>query len=221
MNANRVWNAARLDYFAAVSSLKTIVIMYILAFVVGTATKLPIFTLGLTMVFGVFSAGLVFSVHEKNHSDKLYGILPLKKSEMILGRYLFALAIGLANVVIAVALTYLAMIVRGTSLDALQFYGVLSIGFVYHCFSVGVMYPIYFKFTFAKAYIFTTLPMYLIFLGAMLISLKTNILNQMGGFLQFFRDHLYLAPVFGLLAGLVLWAVSIAVANLIYTRQEI
>jgi len=217
----RVFSAVKLDFYAAISSMTTIIIMYVVAFVVGAASKLPVFTLGLTLIFGMFSAGLVFQVHEKNHSDKLYGILPLKKSEMILGRYLFALAVGLVNIVIAIVLTYLASMVRGVSLDGLQFWGVLSIGFVYYCFAVGTMYPLYLKFTFAKAYIVTSLPMYLIFLAAVLLSLKTNILNDMTGFLDFFRNHLYLAPIFGLLGGLVLGAVSMLVANLIYTRKEI
>lgn len=53
-----------------------------------------------TMVFAVTSCGTVFSTHEKSRSDKLYGILPLKKSEMIIGRYLYALIIGAVYVVI-------------------------------------------------------------------------------------------------------------------------
>ena len=218
---NRALNATKLDFFAATSSMRTTVLMYVIALVVGVATGLPVFTLGLTMVFSIFTAGLVFSVHEKNHSDRLYGILPLKKSEMILGRYLFALVIGFANIVIAIILTLLASFIRSVDLDAFSFYGVLSIGFVYFCLAVGVMFPVYLKFTFAKAYVFTSLPMYLIFLGAILLSMKTNVLDNMGGFLQFFRDHLYLAPVFGLILGLALLIVSMLIANLIYTRKEI
>lgn len=218
---SRTINAAILDLRTAVSSLKTSVVMCIVAFAIGAATKLPEFTLGLAMVFGVFASGMVFSVHEKSHSERLYGILPLKKSEIVAGRYLYALAIGLVNTAIAVVLTLLAALVRKVSLDPVLFLGVLSLSFLYYCFAVGVAYPIYFRFSFSRAYVFTTLPLYLVFLAALLLSRKFNIAGNLGGFLQFFSAHQALMPIFGLLIGLILLAVSALIGNSIYARKEI
>ncbi len=98
---NRILNATKLDFYAGKSTLKMTVILLLLAVVIGALAKGPIYTMIFMMVFAVTSCGTIFSTHEKSHSDKLYGILPLKKSEMIMGRYLFALIIGAVYAVIS------------------------------------------------------------------------------------------------------------------------
>ena len=175
----------------------------------------------LTMVFAVTSCGTISSTQEKNHCEKLYGILPLKKSEMIVGRYLYALVIGAAYIVIAGILGFVMSQMKGDSLDALSYWSSLSVGFIYFGFAVGVSYPIYLKFTFAKAYIFTMLPMYIIAVLCLVISSKTNFTGNFSRIIKFFTDHLYLVPIFSLLGVLILLAVSALIANLIYTRKEI
>lgn len=218
---NRILNAAKLDFYAARSSLMLSALMFILAIAIGAATKQPIITMVLVMVFATYLGGTVFSTHEKNHSDKLYGILPLKKTEMIAGRYLYALVISVPSIVIAGVLGWAISIILNIAIDSATFWIALSLAFVYYCFSVGISYPIYFKFTFAKAYIFTMLPLYLVVLAVMLITRKSNYLNNLSQFINFFNNRTYLAPIFGILGGLLLLAVSAWIANLIYTRKEI
>ena len=41
------------------------------------------------MCFIAMTTGYTFSVTEKNSMERLYGILPVKKSEMVMGRYFF------------------------------------------------------------------------------------------------------------------------------------
>ena len=218
----RVLSAAKLDFYAAKSSMRTIVIMYIIPIVIGVAAKIPEFTLALTMILSVFAGGTVYSVHERSHSDKLYGILPLSKKEMILGRYLYALFIGVASAVLAIIFTYVISHAVNRELDAFTFLGVFALSFAYYFFAVGISYPIYLKFGFSKAYIFTMLPMYLIFLAAMLVMKKSaNFAAGIGNFFGFFQSHLALIPICGIVLGLVFWVISMPVANLIYTRKEI
>jgi len=218
---NRVLNAVKLDFYAVRPSLRTSAFMFVAAIAIGAVTSQPIITLALVMVFGVFTGSMVFSTHEKNHSEKLYGILPLRKSEMIAGRYLYALAIGAAHLVIAAAFAMAIAKVRDVTLDWTSFWIALGLSFLYYCFATGVSYPIYFKFTYAKAYVFTMLPMYLIVLFTMLILRRKNTLNELSLFLKFFANKSYLAPILGVLGGLALLAFSALAANLIYKRKEI
>jgi len=218
---NRTLNAAKLDFLASKSSLRLTALLLLFAVVIGALVKGPIYTMIFTMVFAVTSAGSIFSIHEKSHSDKLYGILPLKKSEMIMGRYLYALIIGAVYVVIAGILGFIMARVTGNSLDALAYWATLALGFIYFSFAVGVSYPIYLKFTFAKAYIFTMLPMYIIAIVILFMTKKTNFISNLGQVIRFFTDNQVLVPLFGVLAGLILLAVSALVANLVYTRKEI
>lgn len=218
---NRILNAAKLDFYAGKSALKMTAILLLFAIVIGALAKGAIYTMIFTMVFAVTSSGSIFSIHEKSHSDKLYGILPLKKSEMIMGRYLFALIIGAVYVVIAGVLGCIIQRITGDSLDALSYWATLALTFIYFNFAIGISYPIYLKFSFAKAYVFTMLPMYVIAVLMLVLTKKTNFISDLGQVIRFFSDNQALIPIFGILGGLLLLTISALISNLIYTRKEI
>lgn len=220
---NRTLNATKLDFYAGKSMIMMSAILMIVAIVIGVVAHGPEYGMILMMVFGVTSCGSVFSVHEKSHSDKLYGILPLKKSEMIAGRYLYALIIGAVYIVAAGIMGSVMWQIMGAKadMDTLTYWATLGLAFAYFGFATGVAYPIYLKFTFAKAYVFTMLPMYIIAVLFLFLSKKTNFISDLGHVIQFFTDNLVLVPIFGILIGLILLAASALIANLIYTRKEI
>jgi len=221
---NRVLSAAKLDFYAGKSMLRLTAALAVIAIIVGLAAHGPEYAMFFTMIFGVTSCGSVFSVHEKSHSDKLYGILPLKKSEMIMGRYLYGLIIGVVYTVFAAILGFVMWKIMGASasLTTLGYWATLGAGFVYFGFAMGIAYPIYLKFTFAKAYVFTMLPMYIIAVLFLVLTRKnSNFASDLGQIVRFFSAHIYLAPILGLVAGLVLLGISMLIANIIYTRKEI
>lgn len=218
---NRTLNATKLDFFASKSALGMTAILLLIGIVIGALAHGPIYTMIFTMVFSVTSCGSIFSIHEKSHSDKLYGILPLKKSEVILGRYLYALIIGAVYTVIAGILGLVMSQIMNVSMDSFTFWTTLMLAFIYFSFSVSVSYPIYLKFSFSKAYIFTMLPMYVIAVLILVLSKKTNFIGDFGKAMQFFMNNQILIPLFGILTGLILLVVSGLTANLIYTRKEI
>ena len=218
---NRILNATKLDFLASMSSLKLAAIFMILAAVVGLASHGPDYTMMIMMVFGVTSCGSIFSIHEKSHSDKLYGILPLKKTEMIAGRYLYALIIGVVYVIVASILGAIMSNVMNANMTTLTYWVTIGVECFYYCFAVGITYPIYLRFTFAKAYVFTMIPMYIIVVAFLIITRKTDLTSTLSQAIKFFTAHLYLAPIFGILGGLLLLLISALIANLIYTRKEI
>ena len=222
---NRIGSAAKLDFYASKSMLRLISLLVLIGLVIGLVAHGPEYTMFFIMVFGVTSSGAVFQMHEKSHSDKLYGILPLKKSEMILGRYLYALMIGLAYVLAAAVIGFVMWQIMGSKADLtpLTYWATLAAAFIYFGFATGVAYPIYFKFTFAKAYIFTMLPMYVIAVAFLILTRKngSNLADTLAQLIKFFTPRVWLLPIFGLLGGLILLGVSALIANLIYTRKEI
>ncbi|MCL2825828.1 MAG: ABC-2 transporter permease [Eggerthellaceae bacterium] len=221
---NRVLSATKLDFYAGKNMLRLTAALAVIAIIVGIVAHGPQYAMFFTMIFGVTSCGSVFSVHEKSNSDKLYGILPLKKSEMILGRYLYGLTIGMAYIIFAGILGFVMWQIMGDSADLtpLGYWATLGVGFTYFGFAMGVAFPIYLKFSFAKAYIFTMLPMYIIaVLFLVLTRPGSSFTIDIGQIIQFFTDHVALAPIFGILGGLILLGVSLLIANIIYTRKEI
>ena len=69
-----------------------------------TAINRSLFTsVSFAMCFIAMTSGYTFSIAEKNNMDRLFGILPVQKSSLVLGRYLFILAMGLLALTAALA----------------------------------------------------------------------------------------------------------------------
>ena len=233
----RVFNSIKLDFLAGRFYLTLYPLFFVLAWAIGTFFKMPIFTVVLVIVLAVFIAGGVFASYERNHGEKLHGTLPLKKSDIVVGRYLYGLAIGLAGTVVAGLLGYLATWVGGSSMASfgpnrppltsdpaiatMLFWGAVGAALLYFCFSLAVAFPIYFRFGFSRSYIFTMLPLYLIIIAVLLITRLLHPSLGLNDTIQFLIDHVYLLPLIGLVAGVILWGISLLIARVIYARKEI
>jgi len=221
---NRIFHAIKLDFYTLKSTsiaVSVTVIAVIISLVIGAATKQPAFTIGFFMVLTQFVSGTIFSTNEKSRSDRLYGVLPLRKNEMIAGRYVYALIIGVISLVIAIILTLLVSRLFGANASSLLFFIALAAAFAYYCFAVGVTYPLYLRFSFSKAYVYTMLPIYFIFLIGMFLARRTNFLSNIDQSISFFSDKQPLILVIGVAVGLALLAASAFIANRIYKRKEI
>lgn len=53
------------------------------------------------MCFIAMTTVYPFSVTEKNHMERLYGILPLRKSELVVGRYIYVISLGMTALIIS------------------------------------------------------------------------------------------------------------------------
>jgi len=234
---NRIVNAVKLDVLAGRSYLKMAAPLFLLALLIGTLAKMPAFTIVLTVVLSVFVVGGVFAVHERSHTERLYGILPLRRDEVVWGRYAYALIVSLLSTVLAVLLGLLAATIDGISMSQLGpnrgavaaapglvgvvLWGAVGLAFLYFCFSVSVAFPIYFHFGFAKAYLYTMLPLYLVVLASLLITRYLNPTVNVGGVMDFFIANTYLLPVGALVIGLCLMAISVTISRGIYARKEL
>ena len=236
--ANRILNAVKLDYLTGRSFLALYPVFFLVGLLIGTLVKMPIFTVVLVIVLAVFIVGGVFSNQEKNHGEKLYGTLPLRRRDVVVGRYVYGLIIGVAGTVIAGVLGWLASTISGADmgqlgpkratlggtpgLNHLIFWFAIGFAFAYFCFAIGVAFPIYFRFGFSKAYIFTMLPLYLVVLISLLVTRAINP-GTIGtsNTVVFFVDHVYLLPVIGVVLGLVLWSISLAISSRVYAHKEI
>ncbi|MFT4007402.1 MAG: hypothetical protein QM683_17915 [Lacrimispora sp.] len=72
-----IQNVVRLEFYTVKSIYRMAVLTYLISILFGIIAQ-PVIPIFLIMVFGVFFSGTVFSIYEKNHLDKLYGILPLE-----------------------------------------------------------------------------------------------------------------------------------------------
>jgi ABC-type transport system involved in multi-copper enzyme maturation permease subunit len=206
---------------ASRSSLKMGVLFLIIPTAVGAVNKMPHMTLGIALLLTSIMCGIVFQVHEKSHTDKLYGILPLRKSEMIAGRYICALLLMGVNVGLGTIMSLLVAWFCGVTMSGIQFSVVLAIGFAYCCFMVAVGYPLYLRFEYQKAYVGANIPMFLMFIAAVVLGTHTELLQNFSGMIRFFAERPALIPLCGAVVGLGFLCASMAVAGVIYRRKEL
>ena len=88
---NNILKAAKLDVALVKPYIKTICFTLVLPIVFAAINRSLLTGVSFAMCFIAMTTGYTFSVTEKNSMERLYGILPIKKSEMVIGRYLFVL----------------------------------------------------------------------------------------------------------------------------------
>jgi hypothetical protein len=217
-------HSMKLDYFVLKGNYKIFLVFpYLIALVLGF-TKYTYMMGMIVLLISAVSGTTFFSIYEKNHLSKLYGMLPLKRTEAVLGRYLYALLFGILNGIVSGTLTYIFSFVLKNSISPLAFSVSMSIGFLYYCFIIGMEFPILFRFGYSKAYMLTTLPMYLLFIFGLIISKKVdfnNLSRSMSRAIDYFTANPALVWVMGIGAGLVLICISYALAAAVSKRREL
>jgi len=216
----RTLNAFRLDVWTARSVYPIMGFTLVVSCAIGWLNKRPEVTGFVIMVFAMFLGGTVFQIHEKNQSAKLYGFLPLRRREVVVGRYLFALVVGLVNLVVAAGAAQLMNKIASADMTAANYLMTLVGAWLFYCFAVCVTYPIYFSVGFSKAYMFTMFP-FMIVMVVLLIFLRRGGLKMLRSWVSFLDDHKIVMTCVGVGAGLVLMAVSGVVAATLYQRKEL
>ncbi|SHN74621.1 ABC-2 transporter permease [Desulfitobacterium chlororespirans] len=218
---NRVYNAVKLDLYTVKASLPVFAIEIIAVIFIGAATKQPSVITAIAMMFATALGSTIFQINEKNNLDKLYGILPLKKLERVLARYLYALILGICCAAIMAVVALILYRALNITLETLPFLAVLGFSFAYYCFAVGISYPIFTRFSFSKTYIFTIAPIFLLFFLLMFLFKQPGFLTGMSKALQFFSAHQYLIILCCVSVGLVFLAVSLPIAYLLSRKKEL
>src|SRR5665647_751572 len=104
---SNILKSIKLDHDIMKSRYSMFVIAYILGTFLAVISKTPIYGALVVMIISAPLTGQYFSIYEKNNLDKLYGVLPLRKSEVVIGRYIYALCIIVINGIIAAILAYI------------------------------------------------------------------------------------------------------------------
>lgn len=207
----------RLEYYTLKAIYKIFALVYVFAILLAVLTKQPAITIMIVVIFSAVFCSIVFSIHEKNNLSKLYGILPLGTFDVVAGRYLYALCFGILNLVVSGSLAYIISLIANEGMDRILFIFILSAAFLYLCLFIGVSFPIYYKFGFSKANIFTNLQLYIIFISGVLISKKTDAINNIN---QFFAANPNMIWVTGIGTGLILLVISCSLSCQINKKNE-
>ncbi|MDP4159078.1 MAG: ABC-2 transporter permease, partial [Bacillota bacterium] len=87
---NSVFKSVKLDNYIMKPYYRAFILLFAVAAAVGVLTKIPAITVTVVLIISAPFNGTYFSAYEKNNLDKLYGVLPLRKLDVVTGRYLYA-----------------------------------------------------------------------------------------------------------------------------------
>ncbi|MCL2756675.1 MAG: ABC-2 transporter permease [Coriobacteriia bacterium] len=219
---NSIWNAIKLDFLSARSSLLIAVAMLVVASVISVFVQQPIVVIVYVMMFSTFMSGMVFSADEKNNLHKLFGTLPMRRTDWVTARYLYAMVMGLCLFVLAAAAYPIISMIAGIKIDYLMLSIFIGAGFLYYCFAVSIIYPVYIRVSFSKAYMFTMIPLALIGVGVMIVARKADLsLSFLSDIMQFFSENQSFILIVCFIAGVILVAISAFIANTFYRHKEL
>lgn len=216
---HRVFSTFRLEFYAAKTVYPLMIFEVVLAGVLGLVRRPEVAALPF-LVLATFFGGTIFSIHERNHSDKLFGVLPLRRTDVVLGRYMYGLGMGLFNLGLAALAIVVLWHTTATDMTAFRFLAAMSGGWVFYCLAVSISYPIYFRLDFSRAYIFTMLPFMVLVVGTVFVVFKGHVQSLLNA-ADYLSNH---AGIMGGLAfslGLVLLAISATVAVQLYRTKEL
>ena len=217
---SNVIKSMRLDFHIQKANYKTFfAVGYALAILLGVVTRTPYVSVVIAMIVSAAFSSFVFLVSERNRLGRLYGILPLRKSELVLGRYLYTLLFGLANAITASLLTYVISLVTSHTVAFLDLSAYVCASFLYFCLFTAIVFPVYFRFGFSKNYLLTNVPLYVLYAAGYGLIRKGNLKN-LHVVTQYFTRNPGLTWLCGVGGGLALLAVSYVLSRLTCQRHE-
>jgi hypothetical protein len=167
---NDVLKVARLDLRVVLPYSKQMLIVLAIAPVFGFVMHDPRSVIPASVVYTSMLVSYPFSIGDKHDLATLYGVLPLARSRIVLGRYAFALAafpvVALVGLVTTVAIApVLGATVTGTELAVLV---VVSLGLF--ALLVSLQFPLYFWLGYTKARLVATIPFFVLFAAIVLLA---------------------------------------------------
>ena len=110
------------------------------------------------MCFIAMTTGYTFSIVEKNAMERLYGILPVRKSNLVVGRYIFIIIMGLTALIFSLIVHPVILTFLGVPISAAEFAGAATIGIFLFALYTVFQLPGYYKLGSIKGRVFMYIP---------------------------------------------------------------
>lgn len=170
-----------------------------------------------SMTFMAMTSGYTFSISEKNDMNRLYGILPASKSDMVIGRYLLLLCMGIFTLLVSLILESIALNALQVEITGKDVLIAGLVGIVFYILYISFQLPGYYKLGSIRGRVFMYIPV-LGFLLTLFILDKKN--TDMSLALQYINENTLLFIICLLLVLLIIYGVSILVSIWILKNKE-
>ncbi len=167
---SNILKSTKLD-IALVKPYFKIICFTLLLPIVFTAINRSLLTgVSFAMCFIAMTTGYTFSIAEKNNMERLFGILPVRKSELVIGRYVFVLAMGLISLIISLIAQPLVLKVLGETVGVFDIVTAAIAGVFLFALYTVFQIPGYYKYGSIKGRVFMYIPVAGFLITLLLIS---------------------------------------------------
>ena len=97
---SNVIKSAKLDFSLLKPYLKTMCFVMLFPTFFAAINRSLMVGVSFAMYFIAMMTGYSFTISEKNSMERLYGILPVRKSEIVIGRYIYIIIMGLIALIV-------------------------------------------------------------------------------------------------------------------------
>lgn len=155
---SNILKATKLDFSLVRPYFKVIGFTMLLPIAFAAINRSILTGVSFAMCFIAMTTGYTFSITEKNSMERLYGILPVKKSEMVIGRYLFVLALGALALVVSLITQPIVLRLIGETVEKTDIISAAIGGLFLFALYTVFQIPGYYKFGSIKGRVFMYIP---------------------------------------------------------------
>lgn len=155
---SNIWRSVKLDFSLVKPYVKTICFTMVLPVVFAVINRSLLTGISFAMCFIAMTTGYTFSITEKNSMERLYGILPIQKSDMVIGRYIFIIIMGLTALIFSLVLHPVILTILGESISIFDYISATVIGIFLFALYTVFQLPGYYKLGSIKGRVFMYIP---------------------------------------------------------------
>lgn len=214
---SNILKSTKLDIALVKPYFKTICFTLLLPIVFAAINRSLLTGVSFAMCFIAMTTGYTFSITEKNSMDRLFGILPVRKSELVIGRYVFVLAMGLLSLIISLIAQPLVLKVLGETVGVFDIVTAAIAGVFLFALYTVFQIPGYYKYGSIKGRVFMYIPVAGFLVTLLLLSKMPAIGNSIISVVESSPILLVFLAVFAIV---VMYAVSIFLSIRIMKNKE-
>ncbi|NBI85560.1 ABC-2 transporter permease [Lachnospiraceae bacterium] len=155
---SNILKSVKLDFSLVRPYVKTICFTMVLPAVFAAINRSLLTGISFAMCFIAMTSGYTFSITEKNDMERLYSILPVRKSELVVGRYAFSIIMGLLALIFSLITHPVILSSLGETVSTFDIACAAAVGIFLFALYTVFQLPGYYKFGSIKGRVFMYIP---------------------------------------------------------------
>ena len=153
-----IWRSVKLDVSLVRPYVKTICFTMVLPVAFAVLNRSLITGISFAMCFIAMTGGYTFSIMEKNDMDRLYGILPVRKRDLVIGQYIFSISLGILALIFSLIVHPVILRSLGETVSAEDIAVAAATGMFLFALYTVLQLPGYYKYGSIKGKVFMYIP---------------------------------------------------------------